>query len=98
MYDDVTTAAVDRSDDALGPDRSCERLREIDVDDAVAKKSGADDHRVRTCGEHRLCAFNRPDAAADPAGESRTNRGDHWTVVALAFRRIEIDELHTGKP
>src|SRR5260370_43727 len=67
---------------------------------AVVEQCRAGDALLRAGLEYFCRAPGRADAAADAAGQRRSNLPDDGEVVAAAHRGIEIDDLHlleTGK-
>jgi len=75
----------------LGP------TREFHVDRSVAEERRTRDDGVCAVPEDRGRPLDRTDATAHTAGKPLADLRDHGGVVALAFGRVEIDQLHTGK-
>src|SRR4029453_8067886 len=74
-----------------------ERACELHVDGSIAKERRTGDHGVCAVAKDRGGSLDRTDAAADAAGEPAADIRDYRGVVALSFRRVEIDQLHPGK-
>jgi hypothetical protein len=83
----LAAAAVDRRDDPVRADDLGQRRGKRQIDATLAKKRRADDDRVRPCFECRTGALDRPDPAADPAGQPAADRGRQRRVVTAAARR-----------
>ena len=99
MDDDDRRAAVHRGNQSLDADAVAERAGERQVDAGVREERGADDHlrgaerRGRPLRARR-CGCRRPRGRAARRRSARTSA----FVVAGALRRVEIDQLHLGKP
>jgi hypothetical protein len=97
MMDTVAHATIQRSDEASGADGTRQTFGEIRVDAAVSKQRGPEDDVRSAHLENLLRAFERANAAANPAGEPPTYGPDERVVVASRLCPIKIDELHRAK-
>jgi len=66
--------------------------------EAVAGKRIPFAARVCAVAEDGSGPVDRTDATANAAGKPPADIGDHGDVIALSFGRVEIDQLHPGKP
>src|SRR3954468_13785303 len=91
------TSAVDCRDDSVDPDGFGERPRERHVRLGVLEQRGAGDDLTGPGREYLTSTVDSPDAAADSAGERRSNLSNDVQVVAGADRGIEVDDLYFWK-
>ena len=92
--DDVTAAAVDGGDKAVGRDRFRHTSGELEIDGAAFEEGRREDDAGGAERYERLRSFGCADAAADAAGQPRADGGDERLVRAGVLGRVEVDELH----